>query len=213
MIKRYVRLWILSAVFMAYGQNTMAELWENPAAVLSDRVHFSTVSALSQTGGTLDGFVDYTVYAPGQYSGSVSFDDNLYVYAYQVFNNENSTVGIDYFSIGLSPYAEVLDVTCDPALDYAVSGGSSPSIYFKLPESVIFMYQTDNLGANEYSQTLLFTSTYGPEMTLGYVSGGMMGGAGVAMPSPIPEPAAFSLMALCALPALRRRRISRFKRH
>jgi hypothetical protein len=197
-----VRIWTLLAVFLVYEQSATAAIWEDPAAIPSFRG-----STPFSAEGKLDGFVDYAVYAPGDYSGSAMFID-LYVYAYQISNNENSTVGIDYFSVGLSPNVQVPDVTYDPAMGNTIPGGSNPSMHFKLPESVIYMYVTDNIGPNERSTTLLFTSNYGPETAYGYVSGGLAGGAIMELPSPVPEPATFSLIGAGILLAFRRRRKS-----
>lgn len=199
--KRYVQVGTLLAVLLVSGQSAQAFLWQDPAAMPSyrDRTFFSFTP-----GGTLN-FVDYAVYAPGDYTGSISFNDDLYVYAYQVSNSASSTVGIDYFSVGLSPDAPVPNVAYDSAMSFAIPGGCNPSMHFKLPESVIYLYLTDNIGAGQCSMTLLFTSNYGPEMAYGYVSGGAMGGENVELPSPVPEPATFSLIGIGALLAFRRR--------
>lgn len=198
-----VRIWTLLAVLLAFGQSASAALWQDPAAIPSFRG-----STPFSAEGKLDGFVDYAVYAPGDYDGSLTFSNDLYVYAYQVSNNSSSTVGIDYFSVGLSPDVQVPNVAHDPTMGYAIPGGSNPSMHFKLPESVIYIYLTDNIGPNERSMTLLFTSNYGPEMAYGYASGGLAGGAIMKLPSPVPEPATFSLIGAGILPAFRRRRKS-----
>jgi hypothetical protein len=190
---------IILAALLVYAQSASAALWEDPAAMPSYQgsVHFST-------GLALNGFVDYAVYAPGDYSGSISFNDDLYVYAYQVSNGASSTVGIDYFSVGLSPDVQVPNVAYDPAMSYAISEGINPTMHFKLPESVIYLYLTDNIGAGERSMTLLFTSNDGPAMSYGYVSGGVTGGENVSLPSPVPEPATFGLLIGGAFMTLRR---------
>lgn len=205
--KRCVGAAALLAVLLVYARSASAALWEDPAALISDRVPFGAVPAFS-IGGSINGFVDYAVYAPGDYSGSINFNDDLYVYAYQVSNSSSSTVGIDYFSVGLSPDAQVPNVAYDPAMSFAIPGGSNPTMHFKLPESVIYLYLTDNIGAGERSMTLLFTSNYGPEMSYGYVSGGVAGGENFSLPSPVPEPATFTLIGAGALLAFRRRRKS-----
>jgi len=200
--KRCVQAGALLAVLLVYAQSATAALWEDPAAFMSDRVPFGALPAMS--GGVLSGFVDYAVYMPHTYSGSPMFND-LWVYAYQVSNSIDSTVGIDYFSVGLSPDVYVRDVAYDPAMGFALPNGRIPSMHFKLPESVIYLYLTDNIGADECSLTLLFTSNNGPEMSYGYVSGGVAGGENVPLPSPTPEPASFSLLVAGALLAFRRR--------
>ncbi len=198
----YVQIGVLLVVLLVFEKSGIAALWQDPVAIPSyrDRAFFSFTP-----GGTLN-FVDYAVYAPGDYDGSITFSDELYVYAYQVTNSSGSTVGIDYFSVGMSPDVQVPNVAYDPAMSYAIPGGINPTMHFKLPESVIYLYLTDNIGAGECSMTLLFTSNYGPEMSYGYVSGGVMGGAIVDVPSPVPEPATIALLSGSALLALRRRR-------
>ena len=200
----YVRTTILSVGILVCAQSASAALWEDPAALMSDRVYFGSLPALGGD-SILNGFVDYGVYAPGDYAGSISLNDDLYVYAYQVSNGAGSTVGIDYFSVGLRPDIHIPDIASDPASSYAVPGGSSPTMYFKLPESAIYLYLTENIGPGEYSTTLLFTSIYGPASSYGYVSGGVIGGENLGLPSPVPEPATFSLIGAGALLAFRRR--------
>ena len=206
--KRYVRLWTLMAVIMIYGQIASAALWEDPDAFISGRVPFGDlpIATVIPNINEFFGFVDYAVYAPGDYSGSITFSDDLFVYAYQVTNTPGSTVGIDYFSVGLLPAVQVPNVAYDPAMSYAIPGGSNPTMHFKLPESVIYLYLTDNIGEGERSMTLLFTSNYGPQMeAYGYVAGGSAGGAIVELPSPVPEPATISLISAGTLLAFRRR--------
>ena len=208
--KRCVQAGALLAVLLVYAQSATAALWEDPAAIpgWSGSALFGGFPVPAGGSGVLNGFVDYAVYSPGTYTGSIAFSDELFVYAYQVSNIESSTVGIDYFSVGLSPDAQVPNVAYDPAMSFAIPGGCNPSMHFKLPESVIYLYLTDNIGAGECSMTLLFTSNYGPEMSYGYVSGGAAGGENVPLPSPVPEPASFSLLGAGALLTLGRRRKS-----
>jgi len=134
---------------------------------------------------------------------------NLYVYAYQVFN-QSSTVSIDYFSVGLAPDVSVSNVLCDQAAGHAEPGGSVPNPWFKLPQSVIYLFPYDNIGQGEHSLTLLFTSNSDTGMANGAVSGGFTGGAIMALPSPssvwiTPEPATFGLLIGGAFMAIRRK--------
>jgi hypothetical protein len=151
----------------------------------------------------LSGYVDYAVYAPGTYDGTVSFN-NLYVYAYQVFS-QSSTVSIDYFSVGLKSGVSVSNVMSDSAADYAVTGGNIPNLSLLMPQQALYLFQSDGISANEYSCTLLFTSKIAPGMAEGVVSAGFAGGAIMALPSPVPEPATFGLLIGGAFMAIRRK--------
>lgn len=210
-LRRCVWAGVLLIVSTVYIQGASAAIWEDPSAMSewSGRVSFGDILTASASAGNgiLNGFVDYAVYAPGEYK-NISFDDDLYVYAYQVSSDSDSTVGIDYFSVGLPPDVPVPDVTFDPSMGYAIPGGINPALNYKLPESVLYLYSADNIGAGEWSTTLLFTSVDGPEMAYGVVSGGITGGVVVELPAPVPEPATISLITAGALMALRRRRKS-----
>jgi hypothetical protein len=146
----------------------------------------------------LIGHIDYVVYGPGAYSSSIMD----YVYTYKIFNAADSTVGIDYFSVGLSPDVQVtISPWCSPS-------GSEDIIPmpFLASTSVLYIFPT-GIEAGGNSATLLFASDCGPgiEMGIGVVAGGVAGGENVPLPSPTPEPATFSLLGIGALLALRRR--------
>lgn len=191
--KYYVRFGILSVVFLVFVQSGIAALDDDPCAIVKDSVSFSS--------GLMNGHVDYAVYAPGQYDGSISFK-NLYVYAYQVFN-ESPSVGIDYFSVVRCPSVLVPNALYDPDMEQAAAGGSIPTLSLVLQESVLFVFQFDNISPNEHSCTLLFASDSGPSMGTG-----LLGGSPgiVSIPTPIPEPATIGLVIGGAFMALRRRR-------
>jgi hypothetical protein len=197
--RRYVQIGIMLTVILVFGQSVFASLKDDPAAMASGRSSFTA-------GGALNGYVDYAVYAPGKYDGTMSFK-NLYVYAYQIFN-QSSTVSIDYFSVGLEPDVSVPTAMYDSAADYAVAGGSMPSISLVMPQQVLYLFQFDNISVSEHSRTLLFTSDTAPGMAEGVVSAGFAGGAIMDLPSPAPEPATFGLLIGGAFMAIRRRQKS-----
>jgi hypothetical protein len=198
----YAQIGTLLAVLLVSGQSGIAAIWQDPNAMemWSDRVYFGTSPAFGG-GGALNGFVDYAVYEPGKYDGSIDF----YVYAYQVFNGD-STVAIDYFSVGLSPDVEVPYAWCNPTMGSAEPGGSIPNILLPLSESVLYVFLTDNIKTGEHSRALLFTSDCPPEMGIGVVPGGVAGSVNVEVPSPVPEPATLGLLIAGALLAFRRKR-------
>ena len=54
----------------------------------------------------------------------------------------------------------------------------------------------ENVSANDYSTVLLFSSPYEPMMASGFISGGVVPGALVELPTPVPEPATVFLLFL-----------------
>jgi hypothetical protein len=203
--RRYVQIGVLLAVLLVFEQSGIAALWEDPNAMddWSGWVKFPALAL--ESGGALSGQIDYAVYEPGKYDGSI----DLYVYAYQVFND--STVAINYFSVGLSTDVQVSDAWCDPAMSWAKSGGSIPGMSLPLSENVLYVFQAGNIKAGKWSATLLFTSDYSPEMGIGVVPGGVAGSVNVEVPSPspVPEPATLALISGGAFLALRRKRKDR----
>ena len=149
-------------------------------------------------GSALSGSLDYAVYGPGSYDGSLSFPADKYVYCYQVFDSPGSTVNIDYFSVGLYPGITVGSLTYDAAHPFAVSGGINPFTEFPLSQTVLYMFAISPITPNSHSSVLLFTSDKAPMMGSGVVSGGYTGGAVISLPTPIPEPATLLFFTLAA---------------
>ncbi len=201
----YVQIGTLLAVLLVSGQSGIAALWEDPNAMKDGWSHWVDFGDFPVpaygSGGALNGHIDYAVYEPYQCDAYIT---DLYVYAYQVFNDD-STVGIDFFSVGLSADVQVSEAMYALQKTWAEPGGSIPNMSLVLPEGVLFVFQFDNIGANEHSRTLLFTSDCAPDMGKGIVFGGASGGAIVDLPSPVPEPATFGLLSAGALLAFRRR--------
>lgn len=189
------------AVILVMGQSGFASLDLDPAAMPAYRGS----SLFSTLGGSLSGHVDYAVFAPGQYDGTLSFG-GLYVYAYQIFSNPSSTVSIDYFSVGLKPTVSVPNATYDTGAVYAVVGGSVPDMSLVMPQQVIYLFSSNDISASERSTTLLFTSNVAPTMAFGVASAGVSGSANMTLPTPNPEPATLGLLTVGALMAIRRMR-------
>jgi hypothetical protein len=205
--RRYAHAVIMLAVILVFGQNGFAvSLSSDPAAMSSWRGS----SPFSSPDGKLTGSVDFAVYGKGDYDGMYKklFADS-YVYAYQVFNDENSKVAVDYFSVGLYADAKAQNAVYDPMKGADPPEGSIPFMQFVLPQSVIYLFQSDNIGAGEHSLTVLFGSDSAPDMAKGAVSGGFTGGTTMNLPTPgwiVPEPATFGLLIGGAMMAIRRRR-------
>jgi hypothetical protein len=200
----YVRTVIVSAVFLVFVQSGSAALWQDPASMPS----YSGTADFGAVGDVLTGYVDYAVYDKGAYNGSVVFP-NLYVYTYQVFNNEWSTAAIDFFSVSLFPGVQVSHADWEMSKDYAAPGGSIP-VASVLPQSVIYLFPFVDIAAGENSRTLFFASDCSPAMGKGVVFGGSGGRAFVNVPTPwlVPEPATFAILVGGTLLAFRRRRKS-----
>jgi hypothetical protein len=196
--RHFIRIGIALMILLAFGQNVFAEIWKDPAAIPAFRGQANIDFGSDMV---IDGHIDFAVYEPRQYDSFI----NLYVYAYQVFN-DSATVGIDYFSVGFSRDAQVSQALYDLSRSTAVPGGSIPDTSLVLMQSVIHIFQRDSIDPGEHSRTLLFTSNCGPQMGWGIVSGGATGGAIVHVPAPVPEPATIGLFIGGALLAFKRSR-------
>jgi hypothetical protein len=200
----YVRTGIVSAVILIFVQSGSAALWQDPAAMPS----YSGTAPFGATGDVLTGYVDYAVYDKHAYSGSVIFP-NLYVYAYQVFNNIGSTAAIDFFSVSLNPGVQASHADWEISKSYSAPGGSIPAPSV-LPQSVIYLFPFVDISPGENSRTLYFASdcSPGPAMGKGVIFGGSGGRAFVNVPTPwlVPEPATMLLLGLGVIFVLKRKR-------
>jgi len=144
-------------------------------------------------GCTFDGEVDYAVYAPGTYGGSLTFSGDHYVYAYQLFNDNISNVVIDTFQMGKLAAVPVASAISDHF--YSVPGGIASGPQYIMSENVLYLFMAQSVGAGQYSTVLLFSSPSMPTWGAGVVSGGVTGGVVVDnLPTPIPEPATVMIL-------------------
>jgi hypothetical protein len=206
--KRYVQIGIMLAVILVMGQSVFAvSLSSDPAAMPAFRGSSSFTATTPD--GTLRGSVDFAVYDKNHYDGVFGTRfANSYVYAYQVFNDNDSDVAIDYFSVGLFADATAQNAAYDPTKGFDAPWGSIPNTQSVLSQSVVYLFPSDNIGAGEHSLTLLFTSDSAPDMARGAVSGGFTGGATMDLPTPgwvTPEPATLGLLIGGAFMAIRRK--------
>ena len=181
-------------------------LYDDPNAI--DAWSDSTSFAVVGDSFIFDGRVDYAVYEPGDYSGTVSFPVDEYVYAYQFFNDNTSNVVVDSFLVGLLKDVLVANVGSDTNAPYGQTGGIMPSTQFILSQSVLYLFQGQDVDSGEHSVVLLFSSEFMPIMGSGLISGGVLGGTAVALPTPVPEPITVVLLGMGALMALHRKKRS-----
>jgi hypothetical protein len=211
-----IRLLSLSFLFVTalFTPNAAATL--DLSGTVSGFTGFSNFEVEQTIGGTdylFGGQVDYAVYEPDSYSGSISFPDDEYVYAYQFFNSNDSDVAVNVFSVGLSPSLPV-DSAGNASFDilFGEPGGIPPTDQSVEPQSLVlylFLSATgQSVGSGDHSAVLLFSSESGPTMGFGSISGGVLGSTAVELPTPIPEPATLVLLLAGSLIALKRKRRS-----
>ena len=162
-------------------------------------------------GDVLHALLDYAVFLPTQYPGDVADMDSQYVYAYQLFIESDATVALTFFSIGLDSPASVFNIGEDVSVGQPGElSGVSPALVAIGSSSAQWLFGWGvgaEIDPGEHSTVLVFTSPYGPVWdTTTMANGGVPTPVGL-LPSPLPEPATMSLLALGGLALMRRRRL------
>jgi len=204
---RYLTL-VLTMVF-AIGLSATANA--DTLATNSSALASGSASISQSTTPKFFAHVDYAVYSPGDYPGSLTFPADKYVYCYQLFNDSTSTSNITSLNIGIDPLASVSNTNYDSAPLSGMTGGVNPASYGYSNNQVQYVFTSRNsIAVNQHSSVLIFTSDLAPDSIMGT---GLLGtvNAGsfkVAIPVPIPEPASVFILALGtpALLAIRRRK-------
>lgn len=163
--------------------------------------------------GVLNVMVDYAVYAPGNYGVGDPSGGTRFVYAYQAFNL-STTRPFSNLSVGFEDPSVVFDGGFDPG--HALTGGVIPLFQDSqggsgFPSSSfrsIFMNAGGpftKVNPGQYSQVLLYTSPFGPQM---YASSVIDEGQQVQLelPSPVPSATSLSVLAIAGIAQIRRRR-------
>jgi hypothetical protein len=197
---------LLLAVFLFIAVTApvaYSALNNDPAALIADSVTFDASS-----GPTFYGYVDYAVYAPGDYTGSLSFPDK-FVYCYQIFNLPTSAA-VSIFSVDLISGAAVAGAFTDSASAAGVSGGLIP-VPLASASMVSYFFGRNTVLANQHSTVLLFASDMAPILGTGTITNSQSVGVDIQLPAPVPEPATLLLFAIVAPLLIKTRRKQRAK--
>jgi hypothetical protein len=198
---------ILAAIFLAAGLPSVANatLADDSTAIIADSVSISRT-----TYPEFSAHIDYAVYSPGEYPGSLTFPAGKYVYCYQLFNDPIST-GIVSLNIDL---LDTASIAYNPYYD-TDSGSGAPGgsilpgtrVPFVDSSRIFYNFSRNAIPVNQHSAVLLFTSDFAPALTIDAGTVIDMEGDSFTMqlptplPTLIPEPASLFLLALVA-PAL-----------
>jgi len=139
------------------------------------------------SGFTVSANVDYAVFAPGTFPFADPSGGTDYVYAYQI---ENLDTDIGQFTVGLDG-----DETLGTIGSIADGGSANPnsSLYVGAgPTSAAWDFS--GFASGQTSDVLFFTSAQAPELDSSTVSAQWANSHD--LPSPVPEPATLSLLAL-----------------
>ena len=154
---------------------------------------------------SLNAVVDYAVYKPGYFNLSFPGDDPSagarYVYAYQFFNNVNSTEYIKLFSVGLDGDEQVANQAQLTDPDAPAGEPATFAKFGSAPTSAAWAYSglhgSKNVLPGQKSEILIFTSPFGPQWasTELTASDAVSAENPNGVPSPTPEPSAAILLA------------------
>jgi len=163
---------------------------------------------------SLSADVDFAVYAPGHFNLSFPGQDpsggTQWVYAYEVYSTSVAAgpSPASFFSVGILP------ISGGPAAAGATNIEHLPLVAGQAPGNSAFSSTSAtwdftavpiSLGSN--SDILLFTSPHAPTMQSASVQGGGLG-ISHSLPSPVPEPSTFVLLAVGCVSVLVMRRLS-----
>jgi hypothetical protein len=179
----------------------------------------STVNSGLIAGKTLTASVDWAVFAPGKFdlyfgAGADPSNGTQYVYAYEP-TNTGSTVNVSQkingFTVGLIAGATFSNIGYLPVANgnYGVLPSTSS---FGGTSSARWNYTAPTLalvGGSNVSQVVLFTSPEGPTKISASILGGGLNATTTSanfVPTPIPEPSTFVLMAIAGSVAVLLRR-------
>ncbi|GMU23922.1 MAG: hypothetical protein AMXMBFR13_39990 [Phycisphaerae bacterium] len=145
--------------------------------------------------GALTAVMDYSVFAPGAYTGADPSGGSEYVYAYQVFNTSTSR-NINGFSVGLLAGGGAHNESADAG--YPMVGGVAPTFVSIGATSMAADFVAPEILTGGFSQVVILTSPLGPTFASASVQSGGLQAQNLA-PTPIPEPTSLLLLGLMGL--------------
>ncbi len=162
----------------------------------------------SHTSETFAVELDYAVFAPGDYGAGDPSGGEDYVYAYQAYNLSESNVAVSSLSVGTAPGAIINSAGKDSTSTHGKSGGKDPVFYQHDPDAASTTWSFSGTGfvKDTWSSVLLVTSPMGPTLDEASVIDGGNSLNFDDVPTPLPEPASMTLLALGAVAVVTRRR-------
>jgi len=208
-IDRVNRAVLVLSVLAVVGWSSAETFAETPTGILDGDPSALVSGSANYVGGDdWAAVVSYAVFAPGDYLGTFDGSDDLFIYAYQIFNDAASDATLSAFSVGLLEDAGV--VACGDDATYGTAGGEAPLLSRFVGSPATSAQWIIDLDADEYSTVLIFSSYYGYTWDTGVLANG---GVGHPMPMPtpsaetgVPEPASLAFVILGGLGILGRKR-------
>ncbi len=208
-IRRLARLMTVVACVALFSSSAWAGMLADDANALA-AWRGNVLTSHTYGGVTLDVDLQYAVYDIGQYPGVDPSGGTELVYAYQIFNEAASTVGVTVLSVGLGADHGAGNVGFDASVGApGIAGGVAPDISTIGSSSALWAFGWLNgseIDPGKHSAVLLFTSPNGPQLNSATLTDGGLPLPGGEVPSPTPEPTSLVLLAAGMIGLLRKRR-------
>ncbi len=211
-IRRLARLMTVIACVALFSSSAWAGMLADDANAMA-AWRGNVLTSHTYGGVTLDVDLQYAVYAFGHYPGVDPSGGTEFVYAYQIFNEAASTVGVTVLSVGLGPEHGAGNIGFDASVGApGIAGGVVPDISTIGSSSALWAFGWLNgleIAPGQHSAVLLYTSLKIPQFNSATLTdGGLpLPGGDVASPSPfLPEPATLSLLTVGIVSLLVKRR-------